>query len=548
MVSRSARSASSHCLLGLLFAIEMLSVVKAFSVRKNALLLGSRAATSITKMRPVKMRTHDLLRARSFSFLLRGASSGDNDEDTNFEREFAQKQKATSTSTEVSTAAITSNEADYTKHQASVFDEMASFFASEDAIPADIVPILEDMASAMITHAIELRKTQVSRPARPIPEEDDGFYRILDVGCGAGALFPFYIRAANAQKVTLQIQGLDLSTKMAEQARAQSTKLLDTDANKRHSILVEVGDISNWENTKEDGAPYDLVVANACFGNFWDPAQALSQMTKHLRLGSGLLCITHPLGSQFVQQLHDEDATTVPHLLPTSVAQLQQLARQQSVPLKVLEIVDKQKDVASYFMASATKMPYHTLPNMMRFRGAVDTGYGRGGKKLGFPTANLPSRLFQGVLQDVACGVYFGWALLEGDSKGRNVPHKAVVNVGFSPTFEGQENVEKVIEAHLMLEDGALDPPDFYEETMRLQLHGFIRLEMKFPSFPDLIAQITTDVEDAKEALDLDFYTRFQQDAFLADVTEDKVWVGQGGGDDVASWDFEDMESVLTKS
>ena len=545
MVSRS-RSSSSHYVFCLCFVMVMLSVVEAFSTPQNALLLMGRADTCTTKAQPVKMRQHVVLQVRPSSVLCRGASSGDNDKD-DFEREFAQKQKATSSFTTKSAATIIGNKADYTQHQASVFDEMAPFFASEDAIPADVIPILEDMAAAMITRAIQLRKTRESRPARPVPEEDNGVYRILDVGCGTGALFPFYILAANAQNVTVQIQGLDLSPKMAEWARAKATKLLDTGANKKHSISVEVGDISNWKNSTEKDAPHDLVVANACFGNFWDPAQALSQMTKQLQLGSGLLCITHPLGSQFVQQLHDEDATTVPHLLPTTVAELQQLARQECVPLQVLDIVDKQKNAASYYMASATKMPFHTLPNMMRFRGIVDTGYGRGGKKLGFPTANLPSRLFQGVLQDVACGVYFGWALLEGESKGRNVPHKAVVNVGFSPTFEGQENAEKVIEAHLMLEDGALDPPDFYKETMRLQLHGFIRQEMKFPSFPDLIAQISTDVEDAKEALDLDLYTRFQQDAFLADTTGDKPWVGPSGGDEVASWEFEDMESALTK-
>ena len=58
------------------------------------------------------------------------------------------------------------------------------------------------------------------------------------------------------------------------------------------------------------------------------------------------------------------------------------------------------------------------------------------------------------------------------------VPHKAVVNVGFSPTFEGQENPEKIVEAHLMFDDtelaSPLDPPDFYHEMMRLQLIGFL--------------------------------------------------------------------------
>jgi len=43
-------------------------------------------------------------------------------------------------------------------------------------------------------------------------------------------------------------------------------------------------------------------------------------------------------------------------------------------------------------------------------RGEVATGYGRGGKKLGVPTANLPESLFADSLRDVPPGVYFGWA------------------------------------------------------------------------------------------------------------------------------------------
>ena len=45
-------------------------------------------------------------------------------------------------------------------------------------------------------------------------------------------------------------------------------------------------------------------------------------------------------------------------------------------------------------------------------------------------------------------GVYFGWASVESADNvaGRNRPIKAVVNVGYSPTFEGEENKEKIVE------------------------------------------------------------------------------------------------------
>lgn len=61
-------------------------------------------------------------------------------------------------------------------------------------------------------------------------------------------------------------------------------------------------------------------------------------------------------------------------------------------------------------------------------------------------------------------GVYFGWAALEkGDAKDgkrgegdENVgevergPWKCVANVGYSPTFAGEENAEKIVEGHLI--------------------------------------------------------------------------------------------------
>lgn len=59
-------------------------------------------------------------------------------------------------------------------------------------------------------------------------------------------------------------------------------------------------------------------------------------------------------------------------------------------------------------------------------------------------------------------GVYFGWAALEdaaeeseeagggGGGSGGGGPWKCVANVGYSPTFAGQENAEKIVEGHLI--------------------------------------------------------------------------------------------------
>ncbi len=224
-------------------------------------------------------------------------------------------------------------------------------------------------------------------------------------------------------------------------------------------------------------------------------------------------------------------------------------------------IIDQETDIEDTENSDVDdNLPWEPINPILRLRGQVATGYGRGGKKLGVPTANLPASLFQSALEDVSTGVYFGWAVIESKKEGRNGPIKAVVNVGYSPTFEGKENKEKIVEAHLItknspmaviddvsISDYVLDQSeesdiideiedDFYGETMRLQLIGFLRPEQKFDSFPDLIAQIHRDIGTADLALRAMPFIFSKEDAFIQDGSE---WVGLGGGDDVASWEFE---------
>lgn len=178
----------------------------------------------------------------------------------------------------------------------------------------------------------------------------------------------------------------------------------------------------------------------------------------------------------------------------------------------------------------------------------------------------MPSSLFQSALDGITNGVYFGWAVIEQQTissnipnaikKGRNVPIKAVVNVGYSPTFEGKENKEKMVEAHLITRFSPMERPesaanvesvatypcydeiegDFYGETMRLQLIGFLRSEKKFDSFPELIAQIHRDIGNASWALDSMPFIFSKEDEFVKD---DRDWIGLGGGDSSASWETE---------
>ncbi|EKX45407.1 hypothetical protein GUITHDRAFT_71408 [Guillardia theta CCMP2712] len=141
-------------------------------------------------------------------------------------------------------------------------------------------------------------------------------------------------------------------------------------------------------------------------------------------------------------------------------------------------------------------------------RGDVASGWGRGGKKLGIPTANLPESMFADALREVQTGVYLGWAQIGGVSK-KSV--KAVVNVGYSPTFVGAENREKVVEAHLLEKF----ENDFYGKEMRLMLTGFLRPETKFDSFPELLEAIHKDIENSREALDTEEFSVLSAHPFL---------------------------------
>ena len=132
--------------------------------------------------------------------------------------------------------------------------------------------------------------------------------------------------------------------------------------------------------------------------------------------------------------------------------------------------------------------------------GPVATGFGRGSRKLGIPTANLPCSLFQEQLVDLPCGVYAGWTGLRGGV------HKCVCNIGFSPTFEGAENPEKIVEAHIMEEFDE----DFYGEMMSLLLLGFLRPERKFGGLDELLATIHADIACASEALAKPPYAELQ--------------------------------------
>jgi riboflavin kinase / FMN adenylyltransferase len=130
-------------------------------------------------------------------------------------------------------------------------------------------------------------------------------------------------------------------------------------------------------------------------------------------------------------------------------------------------------------MEKARKM----LGRHYQIRGQVATGRNRGGRLLGFPTANIN-------LQDELCpkqGIYAVTVEHAGSLL------KGVANIGYSPTFDDHQFT---IEVHLLDFSG-----NIYNHPIRVNFIQRLRDEIKFDSIEALSAQIKKDIIRAREVL-----------------------------------------------
>ncbi|KIX15015.1 bifunctional riboflavin kinase/FAD synthetase [Dethiosulfatarculus sandiegensis] len=124
------------------------------------------------------------------------------------------------------------------------------------------------------------------------------------------------------------------------------------------------------------------------------------------------------------------------------------------------------------------------LGRFYRISGKVITGHGRGGRLLGFPTANLKVRdeLLPGP------GVYAVLAQLESGKR-----LVGVTNVGKNPTF-GDSGLS--VETHILDFD-----EDLYGQDMKVDFVEHLRPEKKFSSAEELVKGISADVAKARKIL-----------------------------------------------
>jgi riboflavin kinase/FMN adenylyltransferase len=118
-------------------------------------------------------------------------------------------------------------------------------------------------------------------------------------------------------------------------------------------------------------------------------------------------------------------------------------------------------------------------------RGTVERGDGRGGRDLGFPTANV-------AVSERIClpgdGVYAG--TFTGND---GVERVAALSVGRRPTFYAESGL-------LLLEAYVLDwTGDLYGQHAKVRFHERLRGQERFESVDDLIAQMHRDVDATRK-------------------------------------------------
>ncbi|HMM21610.1 MAG TPA: bifunctional riboflavin kinase/FAD synthetase [Selenomonadales bacterium] len=124
------------------------------------------------------------------------------------------------------------------------------------------------------------------------------------------------------------------------------------------------------------------------------------------------------------------------------------------------------------------------LGRPFKVTGRVAAGDGRGGRILGFPTANIA---VSDQLVSPGDGVY-AVQIAVGD--GHN-PYKGLANVGSNPTFSGKT---RRIEVHILDFAG-----DLYGQTIAVDFLAKIRDEKTFDGVNSLKAQIARDISAAQQ-------------------------------------------------
>lgn len=118
---------------------------------------------------------------------------------------------------------------------------------------------------------------------------------ILDVGCGTGVLFPYYLER-NVKSIT----AVDLSPEMVKIAK-----------NKFPQADVICGDAENMTFTNQ----FDVIMIYNAFPHFPEPEKLIVNLSKALKQ-NGRISIAHGMSKKELDEIHMKSAGKVSNILP----------------------------------------------------------------------------------------------------------------------------------------------------------------------------------------------------------------------------------------
>ena len=116
---------------------------------------------------------------------------------------------------------------------------------------------------------------------------------ILDVACGTGVMFPYYLKRRVGS-----ITGIDISPKMAQIA---AEKFADESV-----INVMCGDVEEVDFDRS----FDAIIIYNAFPHFPDPERLIASLCSHLKSG-GVLTVAHGASRETIDSHHKGPAGSV---------------------------------------------------------------------------------------------------------------------------------------------------------------------------------------------------------------------------------------------
>ena len=228
--------------------------------------------------------------------------------------------------------------------------------------------------------------------------------------------------------------------------------------------------------------PFDREMAS------WDPDEFVDRV-----LVKGLSCRAVTVGGNFT---FGRRAAGTPDTL-------RELGAERGITVNVVDLMESDGETVSstrirrLLAESDVAGAAELLGRPHRVCGPVIHGAGRGGRDLGYPTANLNLTEYTAVPAD---GVYAGWFTVmdDGPLEGSIVPgrrYAAAVSVGTNPTFG---DAARSVEAFVLDEVA-----DLYGRIAAVDFVDHVRSMEKFSSVDELLVAMGRDVDRTRAVLEI---------------------------------------------